>query len=398
MSVVYLSYDGALDPLGGSQVLPYVEGLAERGFSMGLVSFEKPDRLADEGAREALEARLFARGVRWVPLRYHRRPSLLATAFDVLQGLWAVRRMSGWEGVRLLHARSYVAGLLARLLAGKDDVPWIFDMRGFWVDERVEAGLWSEGGLVTRLARAEEQRLLGDADALVLLTELGAERVGGLVSDPIRAPVRVIPTCVDLKRFRSAEDRERVRRELGLDGGPVVVYAGSLSTWYLPELTVRVGEAFRARTGGSFVILTHEVAFARELCARVGVRATIRSVAHDQMPRWLGVADAGLAFVRPSWAKGASAPTKIGEYLASGLAVAATGSVGDLDTHFRDTTVAFTVDADEADPTRIAERIAAAAGRPDRIVRARELARRRYDLEDGIDSYAALYRELGGAP
>ena len=44
MKVVYVSYDGALDPLGSSQVRPYLEGLAGRGVALSLVSFEKPAR------------------------------------------------------------------------------------------------------------------------------------------------------------------------------------------------------------------------------------------------------------------------------------------------------------------------------------------------------------------
>ena len=47
VTVLYLSYDGALDPLGQSQVVPYVTGLASLGFRMRLVSFEKPESLHD---------------------------------------------------------------------------------------------------------------------------------------------------------------------------------------------------------------------------------------------------------------------------------------------------------------------------------------------------------------
>lgn len=41
MHALYVSYDGALDPLGRSQVVPYLEGLAARGWSHDLVTFEK---------------------------------------------------------------------------------------------------------------------------------------------------------------------------------------------------------------------------------------------------------------------------------------------------------------------------------------------------------------------
>ena len=69
MRVVYVTYDGALDPLGSSQVLPYLLGLAARGFDMALVSFEKRERWANDALRTALQRRLEAAGVLWRPLR-----------------------------------------------------------------------------------------------------------------------------------------------------------------------------------------------------------------------------------------------------------------------------------------------------------------------------------------
>ena len=38
MRALYISYDGMTDPLGRSQVLPYLEGLAKRGHEITLVS------------------------------------------------------------------------------------------------------------------------------------------------------------------------------------------------------------------------------------------------------------------------------------------------------------------------------------------------------------------------
>src|SRR4051794_20204501 len=44
-SVLYITYDGLTDPLGRSQVLPYLTGLAERGHRITVLSCEKPERM-----------------------------------------------------------------------------------------------------------------------------------------------------------------------------------------------------------------------------------------------------------------------------------------------------------------------------------------------------------------
>ena len=123
----------------------------------------------------------------------------------------------------------------------------------------------------------------------------------------------------------------------------------------------------------------------------------VESVEHHQVPVWLSAADVGLAFVRPEPAKRASAPTKVGEYLACGLAVVAISGVGDLDDHFEGSNVAITVPAD-ADPKQVVDLAIEITNAPDRSGQARTLAARYYDLDEGIESYAALYRSLGIEP
>lgn len=397
MSVLYLSYSGAMDPLGASQVLPYVLGLAEKGFAIDLVSFEKPGRLSADGEVNAVRDRLAAGGVGWTALPYHRRPSLAATAYDVLMGVRAARRLHRTRQVQVVHARSYVAGVMARRFVGADGIPWIFDMRGFWVDERVSAGIWGARSLAARLARRVERRLLADASAIVQLTEAGAAAVPDLAPGVDHVPVTVVPTCVDLERFSPVADGAATRARVGLPDGPVMIYSGSLSTWYLPDLTLRVGEAFRLRTGGSFVVLTHEVEFVEQRARALGTTPIVRAVPPDGVPNWLAAADVGVCFVRPDPAKRASAPTKVAEYLASGLAVVGTSGVGDLDAHFADSEVAWTVPPD-VDPESVVDRVIAALEDPERARRARALAEQHYDLGLGVARLAELYAELRAEP
>jgi glycosyltransferase involved in cell wall biosynthesis len=395
-AVVYVSYDGMLEPLGQSQVLPYVEGLAARGFPMSLLSFEKPADLASEERRLRLADRLGSKGIQWTPLRYHRTPSLPATAFDVahasLRVLPVARRTRA-----LIHARSYVAGVIGLTAKRASNAALLFDMRGFWVDERLEAGIWRADSHAAQLARRAERALLRESDAIVTLTARGRDALASLSNGRPLPPATVVPTCVDVARFAPAADAAAQRLALGLPEGPLVIYAGSLTTWYLPELIVATGAAFAQQTGGTFVMLTRELDSARSLTRHLATQPVIRAVPFDEMPAWLSCADAGLAFVRAVPSKRASAPTKIGEYLAAGLAVAATAGVGDLDAQLTDSDVAFTTAAD-SDPSELAARLARAAAQPGRSERARALARRHYGLEEGIDMYARLYEALGVRP
>src|SRR5437879_708202 len=148
-AVLYLSYDGVLEPLGESQVVSYLEGLAG-AYDITLVSFEKPADTADAARATTMRTRLASYGITWVPLRYHKRPPVLSTAFDIVAGILRARRIARARSIRIIHARSNVAALIGLGARGASRAAFLFDIRGFWVHEKVEAGHWKRGGTLFR--------------------------------------------------------------------------------------------------------------------------------------------------------------------------------------------------------------------------------------------------------
>jgi len=392
--VLHVSYDGLLEPLGEAQVVPYVEGLARRGFEMTVLSFEKPGHFHDRARYEAMRHRLSAANVTWRASRYHKWPTVPATVFDVAVGVAEILRWSRRDRApRILHLRGYVPGLMA-LVGRRNSTKLVFDTRSFMVDERIQSGMWAAESTTARTARLVERRLLSRADAVAVVSRAGAKRLPSLARVPESKKIRVIPPCVDIDRFRPPDDQKARKAELGLPTTPAIVHSGALSTWYLAEYTFQVGKEFTRRSGGSFLVLTQETEFARSLSRRLDAGAVIQRLDYPDMPKWLGACDAGLAVVRPDPAKQGSMPVKLGEYLACGLAAAATGCVGDLEQHLEGSPVALAFDPLAEPPERIAGRLLDAAARLDRVEAARALAERLYSLEQGIAAYASLYEEV----
>ena len=69
LEALLITYDGLLEPMGSSQVLPYIEALADDGVRTRVLSFEKASDLDDASRRHELRDRLDARGIEWTPLR-----------------------------------------------------------------------------------------------------------------------------------------------------------------------------------------------------------------------------------------------------------------------------------------------------------------------------------------
>jgi glycosyltransferase involved in cell wall biosynthesis len=396
VNALYITYDGVLEPLGESQVLPYVRGLARRGVRYTLVSFEKPVDLSDAGRVGALRSKLAGEGIRWIALRYHKRPTALATTYDILLGALTGVRAVVATRIRLVHARSYVAGVMAWLITRVTAASMLFDMRGFWVDERVEGGLWSREGTLYRMAKRWERRLLRDANGIVVLSHAAVPHLEHLAGAPIAVPVRVVPTCVDLERFRPG-DRRTARATLGIpEDAFVLIYVGSFGTWYMgPETFVLAQAIAELASPFLFVLLTRAVQEASELVpTELRDRTRIGTATHDEVASWLAAADAGVALVRPSFSKVASCPTKLGEYLACGLPVASTRGIGDVDRILEDGGGVLLPSTDQAGVEAAAQALVGSARADGGAARCRRVAEETFSLEAGVEQLRQLYDEL----
>jgi glycosyltransferase involved in cell wall biosynthesis len=133
--------------------------------------------------------------------------------------------------------------------------------------------------------------------------------------------VEIIPSSVDLVRFRPDIDGSDVRRRLGLEGFRVLVFTGRLVPHKgvdailrtLPELPRDVALLVVGR-GPQFPVL-------RQLARRLGVESRVRfcsNVGDDELPSYLRVAD---LFVFPSQNRLEGFGLVVAEALASGLPV-----------------------------------------------------------------------------
>jgi glycosyltransferase involved in cell wall biosynthesis len=223
--ILYITYDGILEPLGQSQVLGYLGKLSPQ-WRIHVISFEKRREREDAARMAAMRLRLREQGIGWTPLAYHKSPSIPATAYDITLG----SIVTAWLAVRnraaVLHTRSYVPALMALPAKRISGAKLLFDMRGFWADERVDGGLWPRGGVLYRVTKWLERLFLRNSDHVVTLTQASISEISCLSSPQNSVPpLTVIPTCADLDHFRPQKQPPSEPFVFG--------YVGSAGTWYL---------------------------------------------------------------------------------------------------------------------------------------------------------------------
>jgi glycosyltransferase involved in cell wall biosynthesis len=328
--VLYVVYWGALEPLGQSLVVPGVTRLAELGADLTLVTFEKPTDTSKREALEDVRGKLRSHGIRWIALGYHKRPQLVAKPWDVVNGVarGLGTRLRGQ--IDIVHARTFLGGVMGLLTAPLLGAKLIFHNEGFYTEEQVDSGAWQEGSLLLRVARSMERQLYRRADALIVLSHRAREAVAW-PRIARSAPVIVVPSAVDLDRFRlMAFPREGNLQPIRL------VYAGAIGPRYAFRDAARFAAVVRRMTGGVRlrVLSRTEPAVIRELVEPSGLDAanwSLASVTHSDMPGELIRHHAGLSFLVPGASGEGGSPTKIGEYWASGLPVVTTPNAGDVD-------------------------------------------------------------------
>jgi glycosyltransferase involved in cell wall biosynthesis len=388
--VLYLSWTGLAEPLGRSQVLAYLRRLAGT-HAITLVTLEKAADLADGSAFATLLAECRAAGIDWRPRRY--RGGAVGALRNLLGLWWEARGVLRGAAFDLVHARSYLPALVAWWLRRGGGPPYLFDMRALWIDERIGAGRLPARGWRLGLLRRMESALLRDAAAVVSLTHAAVAHLRALPGLAAQH-FAVIPTCVELERFVP-------RVQAPGEGGFVLGSVGTVASgWYrMPWLFAFFAALRRARPEARLVLVTRDPPGPiRHAAAQAGIDPAWLNVASrppDLVAGEMAAMDAGALFFTPGIAKLGSSPTRMGEFLASGLPCVANAGVGDVAGLIARERIGVVVASEDPDAMDAAAReLLVLCADPELPARCRAAAEAHFSVDAGVATYDALYRRV----
>ncbi|MFC1631101.1 hypothetical protein ACFL2I_00940 [Candidatus Omnitrophota bacterium] len=342
--VLYLAYNGLLEPLLYSQVITYLRELTKTlKIEIVVLSFEKVGLLLSSEQRQSiktLKARLASDNIHWYWLRYHKWPPVLSFLYDVFLGLVVGSILVGRKKISFIHARSYVAAIVAAMLSKLYKINYIFDMRAFMVDEWIDTGVIPKFAGLVNFAKGVERWLLENSSYTVVLTEAARGALGDFSRANVRnSRVEVIPCCVDTRRFnfRVSADRALLKK-MGLEDKFIFIYIGSLGgKFYLFDKMLDFFSVAREIIpNAQLLLLTPNVGYLDSQKSNnhnqgLFDHISYLSVEPQEIAPYIPLASAGLAFYLPLPSRIATSPVKIGEYLASGIPFAVNRGVGDTE-------------------------------------------------------------------
>jgi len=335
---LYISYNGLDEPIVQSQVIPYLKGLSAKGIKFYLITFEKT-KMSPERERKLRDMLNSGQGhafdIEWHALRYHKRPQFLCKLLDITWGFFYIVFMVISRRIDVVHARALVSQAMgypaAKILFRKI----LFDTRGIDSEEYVDGGLWKRDSFKHRLAKRLEKIFINGSDHVIVLTERFLKILNDMYKGK-KISYTVIPCAADTDIFRPMKKDNVLLKDLGLEGKFVLVYSGSIGTWYMLGEMIDFFKTLSKRdTKAHFLILTHKGKDDIEKAFRekgIGKECfTVKRAEYARVPDYLSLCDAGIFFIKPVFSKLSSSPCKFGEYLAAGLPVVINRDIGDTD-------------------------------------------------------------------
>jgi glycosyltransferase involved in cell wall biosynthesis len=341
-TVLFISYDGMTDPLGQSQVIPYLAGLSKDGYEFVILSCDKPEKY--KANKTYVEKLIAPYPITWVSIPYHKNPPVLSSVYDFFMLKQTAKQLHKQYHFSMVHTRPGVPQLVALYLKKKLGIKFMNDIRGFWADERVDGGMWDLKNplykMVYNFFRRKEDECVRIADYNTCLTYKGMEIMRSWKQVPQPVKVAVVPCSVDLELFNpDAIDQQlkaAFKKELNIsDNDFIISYLGSIGGWYMTKEMMQFCKLLlNKKPEARFLFISnnnHEdiIAAAAEFDIPAD-KIMVKMGKRHEVPVLLSFSNYSLFFIKPCYSKLSSSPTKHGEIMAMGIPVIANSGVGDV--------------------------------------------------------------------
>jgi glycosyltransferase involved in cell wall biosynthesis len=391
------------DPLGQSQVIPYLKCLAEKGHHFHLISCEKFSTVSKEF--DYIKSQLREVNIEWHPLQYTSNPPVISTLADLGRIKKTAKQIIKKNPIDIVHCRSYISALAGLSLKKQFGLKFIFDMRGFWANERVDGKIWNLKNPLYKIIytyfKKKEKQFLLNADYVITLTENAKEEILKWKLTEHSIPIQVIPCCADLDLFnRNYVDGKLIsewKKKLTIQGSDFVLsYLGSIGTWYMLDEMLDFFKLLLSKNNkAKFLFITPDSS--RQIMERARFKdipsdkIIIQKASRTEVPELLSLSQFSIFFIKPVFSKKASSPTKMGEVMGMGIPIICNKGIGDIDRILSADGFIINEFCDK-EYYRIIENINHSYQIDTQEIRS--TAMKYFSLTDGIEKYDYVYNQL----
>lgn len=332
-NILYLTYDGINDPLGQSQIAPYIEGIAEQNFNFHIISFEKKHSKTNYDFKNNFV-------INWKKYKFTKRLFYFGKIYDYFRFLAISMQYTRKNNIHCIHARGFITGFVALLIFKLFKTKYIYDSRGLWVDERLDNNSLNKKNLISNLVynilKIIEKKIFFNANEVIVLT-FKVKKYLSLNNYCKINYITVIPCAADYDKFKLYPDISLLKKKFNINSSSFIIsYNGSITGVYLFEEMLKIFEKINFFFKNSyFLVITNNVLDANKILLecnqKIKKNVIIVNATRDEMPKYLSLSDVDFFMINPTFARTASFPTKLSESFAMNKVVICNSGIGDVD-------------------------------------------------------------------
>lgn len=337
-NVFFLSYDGLSDPLGFSQITPYLEIISKNKIKLNIVSFEKKNKYKIHS--QNINKILLKNNIKWYPLYYSNKFKKLSKIYDVLKFFLKVFIIIFLKQDVIFHARGHIPAYIAYIFHKIFKYKIIFDFRGLWIDERLDNGNIDMSKKLEKyiyyFLKKLEEKTLKVSSNIIVLTEKAKKELVNIYNINIEK-ISLIPCCTkySLTYFNNKQLASIKKRLQFAEEDFVLTYIGSLGGVYLLKNMLDFFLTMvKIKPNSFFLILTNNKEIAeREIYKNylsIKKNIIVKNIQNHQISFYLSFTDYTISFIKPTYSRLASCPTKLSESFANGVPVISNENYGDI--------------------------------------------------------------------
>ncbi len=311
-NILYVTYDSLEDSISKSQILPLLKYLKKKQYKINLISFEKKKnnqriKYVDN----------------WEQIKFEN--SKILKILSILKCIFLMFRFIKHENVKIIHCRSYIPAIAAFFLKKILKFKYIFDIRGFWFDEKHDTGLISN--IMYFFLKIIEKKIYKNADCILTLSYKSIKHISNLFGAK-KNKINFVSCYTDTKIFIHTK---KLLKEHIIFG-----YVGNVGLSYDFNKVLKFLNIYNdINPNWTLIFLNNHLD--RNKINKLFYnfpyknKIKIRRTNYYQMKNFYKNINLGIYFLKNSFAKIASCPTKLGEMLSCGIPIITNGGIGDIE-------------------------------------------------------------------
>ncbi|SMY38166.1 MULTISPECIES: glycosyltransferase [Photobacterium] len=388
--VLYLSYTGILEPLGQSQILAYLTRLS-CSYRFILITFEKKDDFDNKIQVDKLKSLCYENNIIWKPRIYHKKPRLFATSWDLTNLIFDIYKLNNKYKFDFMHCRSYIPSIAAYLARKVIKLPFIFDMRALWLEEMVDDERLKKDSIIYKMLKFFERELFNDSAAIVSLTNAALPYILNQNPTLSKDKFSVIPTCVDLTRFKN--DIKETNQDIIIGTMGTIISGWYYSDWLFQtlKLSEKVFKSSKVK-----LITKDDQCFLYGLAKEYSIsEIEIKSSKPEDIQSNINDMTFAILYFTSGISKIGSAPTRMAEFLACGIPILGNEGVGDMANLIKKFNIGVVVkNNSEQDLITALNEMKSLLADPDCSRRCKQAALELFSADVGAKRYNKIYQRV----